>query len=60
MTASRAFLIFGVITVLSAPLTGGSRAQDQESAKLYNTAKQKLMEGKPIVGGTGMTRDTRR
>jgi len=60
MTTKRAFLIFGVITAVSAALTGGSRAQDQESAKLYNTAKQKLMEGKPIVGGTGMTRDTRR
>lgn len=57
MTAKRAFLILGSIGILSAALTGGSRAQSQESAKLYNTAKQKLMEGKPIVGGTVYTSD---
>jgi 2-keto-3-deoxy-L-rhamnonate aldolase RhmA len=57
MTAKRAFLILGLITILGATLTGGSRAQSQRSAKLYNTAKQKLMEGKPIVGGTVYTSD---
>jgi 2-keto-3-deoxy-L-rhamnonate aldolase RhmA len=57
MRAKRAFLILGLIAIVSAALTGEGRAQSQESAKLYNTAKQKLMEGKPIVGGTVYTSD---
>ena len=52
-----AVLILGLIIILSAALTGGGWAQSQGSAKLYNTAKQKLMDGKPIVGGTVYTSD---
>ena len=57
MTARRAFLTLGLITIASVALTGGSRAQSPGSAGLYNTAKQKLMDGKPIVGGTVYTSD---
>jgi 2-keto-3-deoxy-L-rhamnonate aldolase RhmA len=57
MTARRAFLTLGLITILSVALTGGSRAQSPGSPGLYNTAKQKLMDGKPIVGGTVYTSD---
>jgi 2-keto-3-deoxy-L-rhamnonate aldolase RhmA len=57
MTARRAFLTLGLITIVSVALTGGSRAQSPGSPGLYNTAKQKLMDGKPIVGGTVYTSD---
>jgi 2-keto-3-deoxy-L-rhamnonate aldolase RhmA len=57
MTAKRAFLIVGLTTIVGAALTAGGRAQGQGSAKLYNTAKQKLMDGKPIIGGTVYTSD---
>jgi 2-keto-3-deoxy-L-rhamnonate aldolase RhmA len=46
MTAMRALsaaVVFSMTCVM---------AHAQQPVKLYNTAKQKLMEGKPIVGGT--------
>jgi len=54
---AKALLIPGWAIALGAVLAGGSGAQDQGNAKLYNTAKQKLMEGQPIVGGTVYTSD---
>jgi 2-keto-3-deoxy-L-rhamnonate aldolase RhmA len=43
--------------VVSAALTSEGRAQGEGRGRLYNTAKQKLMEGKPVVGGTIYTSD---
>jgi 2-keto-3-deoxy-L-rhamnonate aldolase RhmA len=57
MTARRTLLALGLITALGAATTFESGAQSQEGPGLYNTAKQKLMEGKPIVGGTVYTSD---
>ena len=57
MTARRAVLILGLTTLVGAVLTGGSRAQEPRSPGLYNTAKQKLLDGKPVVGGTIYTSD---
>jgi 2-keto-3-deoxy-L-rhamnonate aldolase RhmA len=57
MTASRAVLILGLMIVVSAALTSEGRAQGEGRGRLYNTAKQKLMEGKPVVGGTIYTSD---
>jgi 2-keto-3-deoxy-L-rhamnonate aldolase RhmA len=57
MTAKRAFFFLGLLAISSAALTDESRAQSEGRAKLYNTAKQKLMEGRPVVGGTVYTSD---
>src|ERR1700686_4764370 len=43
MTATRVAWLFSMLCVM---------AYAQPPVKLYNTPKQKLMEGKPIVGGT--------
>lgn len=50
MTAKRVFfgMFYTILCLIFAPA-----AQSQ----LYNTAKQKLMEGKPIIGGTVTTSD---
>jgi 2-keto-3-deoxy-L-rhamnonate aldolase RhmA len=57
MKAKRALLILGLIAIVSMALTVESRAESPGSTTLYNTAKQKLMDGKPIVGGTVYTSD---
>jgi 2-keto-3-deoxy-L-rhamnonate aldolase RhmA len=38
-------------------LLGAATLASAQSGRIYNTAKQKLMEGKPIVGGTVYTSD---
>lgn len=43
-------MIRGILIALA--LTGAVAAQGQEAPKIYNTAKAKLMEGKPITGVT--------
>ena len=55
MTAMRAFVILG-LTALPGGAAGEGPAQSQER-RLYNTAKQKLLDGKPVVGGTIYTSD---
>lgn len=55
MTAMRAFVILGLTALLGGAASGGP-AQSQER-RLYNTAKQKLLDGKPVVGGTIYTSD---
>src|SRR5437867_2877066 len=55
MTIRRVVLSGLVCTMLCLTITRVARAQQAQAAapaKLYNTAKQKLMEGKPIIGGT--------
>ena len=54
MTAKRVVLFAGVCALLCAAITPAAQAQQRE---LFNTAKRKLMEGKPIVGGTVYTTD---
>lgn len=46
----------GVWVALLGAVIGAGTAGAQEK-KLYNTAKQKLLDGKPIVGGTVSTND---
>jgi 2-keto-3-deoxy-L-rhamnonate aldolase RhmA len=57
MRAKGVLWIPGLVVALAALVLGGSWAQGQESVKLFNTAKQKLMERKPVVGGTVYTSD---
>ena len=45
-----------VVVALGVCVATKTRAQT-EQARMFNTAKQKLMEGKPIVGGTVYTSD---
>ena len=55
MTIRQVVLSGLVCTMLCLTITRVARAQQAPAAapaKLYNTAKQKLMEGKPIVGIT--------
>jgi 2-keto-3-deoxy-L-rhamnonate aldolase RhmA len=55
MTAMRAFVILG-LTALLGGAAGEGPAGSQER-RLYNTAKQKLLDGKPVIGGTIYTSD---
>src|SRR5262245_4897143 len=55
MNANRAAL-FAVATFVMLTSTTGSSTREETPA-LYNTAKQKLLSGKPIVGGTVYTSD---
>jgi len=60
MTVRRAVLSSLVCAILCWTVTLVAQAQEGRAAapaKLYNTAKQKLMEGKQIVGGTVSTAD---
>ncbi len=60
MTTRKIVLLIMVSTMLCLVIAyGGARAQQRQGApvRMYNTAKQKLMEGKQIVGGTVYTSD---
>ncbi len=58
MTARKNVLFIVVTTMLGLVMTSAARAQPrQDAVRMYNTAKQKLMAGKPIVGGTITTSD---
>lgn len=46
-----------VAWVFAVCLVAGQAAWAQQSGKLYNTAKQKLMEGKKVIGGTVSSND---
>lgn len=55
MTVSRVPLFAAVCTVLHLMISSGAFAQQTPGAappRIYNTVKQKLMEGKQVVGGT--------
>lgn len=54
MNAKR-FLLFPVVFAALGSMTGSSTSS--EPTPLYNTAKEKLLSGKPIVGGTVYTSD---
>ena len=58
MTVKR-FALLGVAVTTLWLLTSSAetRTPAQTDSGLYNTAKQKLMEGKPVVGGTVYTSD---
>ena len=53
MTIRRVVLSTVVCTALSLVTPSAVRAQ----VRMYNTVKQKLMEGKPVIGGTISTSD---
>ena len=60
MNIKRIVLSAAIGTVLCLVATSVAQAQQEQAAKpvkLYNTAKQKLLEGKQIVGGTVMSPD---
>ena len=56
MTAKRIVLFSVVFTILCSISMMTSATQAQQG-RTYNTAKQKLMEGKPIIGGIVSTSD---
>ena len=46
------------VALMALGVTAATKTHVQtEQVRMYNTAKQKLMEGKPIVGGTVYTSD---
>jgi 2-keto-3-deoxy-L-rhamnonate aldolase RhmA len=49
-------IVFGGLLLVGAPLPDGQRS-DAASSSLYNTAKQKLLAGKPIIGATILSPD---
>jgi 2-keto-3-deoxy-L-rhamnonate aldolase RhmA len=60
MPMSRVILSTNLCLALCLITTAFAQAQQQPAAthaRIYNTAKQKLMDGKPIVGGTVATTD---
>jgi 4-hydroxy-2-oxoheptanedioate aldolase len=54
MSAKRVVFITVACTMLCLVIAS---AEKMQQGRIYNTAKQKLMEGKPIVGGTVTTSD---
>ena len=58
MTARRIFTFMVICTMLCWIAPGKAQVQQQKApARLYNTAKQKLKDGKPIVGATVFSPD---
>lgn len=55
MTFTRLVVTAAVLTALV--LAAGSTPQAGQASRMYNTAKVKLMNGEPIVGGTVSTAD---
>jgi 2-keto-3-deoxy-L-rhamnonate aldolase RhmA len=53
MTLKRLVLFAGMAAMLMAAIPSPAHAQQGQAAKrMYNTAKQKMLAGKPLIGGT--------
>ena len=49
----RRFVLAGVVALIAAT----PAAEAQQAPRIYNTAKQKLLDGKQVVGGTVFSPD---
>ncbi len=57
MILKRVFLLAAVGAVLGLSVAWVARAQQSQPVKIYNTAKQKIKEGKTLIGGTVYSQD---